>query len=89
MPVASLTADARLAARKAAGRSDFTKVAADIAIAVKKWHVAALAVAKKWPATERSSEAAGEARSAPGAPVAVLSCLAAVRAAARCSRAWA
>ena len=87
MPVASLIADARLAAKIAAGRSDFTKVANDAAIAVKKRHVAELAVGGKWPATARSSRAATSASTAPAE--AALSCFAAVRAAARCSRAWA
>ena len=87
MPVVSLIADARLAAKIAAGRSDFTKVANDAAIAVKKRYVAELAVGGKWPATARSSRAATSASTAPAE--AVLSCLAAVRAAARYSRAWA
>ena len=87
MPVTSLIADARLAAKIAAGRLDFTKVANDAAIAVKKRHVAELAVGGKWPATARSSRAATSASTAPAE--AVLGCLAAVRAAARCSRAWA
>ena len=68
MPVVSLIADARLAAKIAAGRSDFTKVANDAAIAVKKRHVAELAVGGKWPATARSSRAATSASTAPGGP---------------------
>ena len=87
VPVASLIADARRAAKIAAMRSDFTKVANDAAIAVKRRHVAELVVGRKWPAMARSSRAATPATTAPAE--AVLSCLAVVRAAARCSRAWA
>ena len=86
-PVASPIADARLAARIAARWSDFTKIANVVAsIAVKKRHAAIIAVGRKWLATAESS---GAATSTSFAPVAELSCPAAVRAAARCSRAWA